>query len=495
MITTIKLFDSKPSYHIKATRTFTAIRKYSFVFTLLVAFVGQLEPKLGLLVIPVMIGLILMSFFKGRYWCGNVCSHGSYYDAMLFPFSRNVEIPKFMRWTVLSLIVLAWFGFRMGSGLVHASDAYGTVTFWDKTGGVFVNAYMMVVIVGTVLSIVISPRMWCQVCPMGMMQKASHYLGKKAKVTKMTEEKVTVCDDKQCHKCAKCARVCPMQLTPYTNFDDKNQFESSNCIKCSTCVANCPAGVLSLSNEQTAQIITKHVDKTSGENRERFEATIHRVTALKDDVKEIIFQLPDAFVGFKAGQFVLVKIQDAPEMFRAFSVSYFDEEHHRVGVTVKRAPNGYGSNIIFDTFEEGMSTVIEGAIGDEITLDNSSKKVTFVAGGIGITPFIPLVDEAMKRDHIEEVQLIYGVNKEDELLYADDFMAVAKENKKFTFTPVVAFDDKWKGEKGFVTNVLDGLDLEDNVVHMCGPKPMVDATLPKLNQLGVKEECIRYESA
>lgn len=495
MAPTINYSTLKPAYNIKAKRTFTVVRKYSFIFTLVVALAGQFEPKLGLLVIPIMIGLLIASFFKGRYWCGNICSHGSYYDSLLLPFSRNSKIPKFMQWTALSLIVLAWFGFRMGSGLMHAAESYGTANFWDKTGVVFVNAYMMVVIVGTTLSLLFSPRMWCNVCPMGLMQKMSHYAGKKAKVTRSTEEKVTISDENQCHKCAKCARVCPMQLTPYNSFNDKNQLDSNNCIKCSTCVGNCPAGILTFSNENTAQFITKHVKKEAGENRQRYITKVHRITALKEDVKEFIFQLPDEAITFKAGQFILVKIQDEPEMFRAFSVSHYDEANKRIGVTVKKAPNGYGSEILFNDFKEDMTVVLEGPLGDEIVIDEKSKKAIFVGGGIGITPFVPLVEDAIKREQIEEVKLIYGVNKESELIYIDKFKALEKEHAKFEFIPVIAFDDNWQGEKGFVTNVLEKLDLRDNTIYMCGPKPMINASLSTLNKLGVDDNSIRYESA
>ncbi len=485
----------KPAYNIKTDRTFTVVRKYAFIFTLLVAFGGQFFPKLGLLVVPVMIGLLIAAFFKGRYWCGNICSHGSYYDFLLLPFSRNAKIPKFMRWTLLSLLVLAWFGFRMTTGLYNASLAYGDPDFWDKTGNVFVNAFMMVIIAGTTLGILVSPRMWCSVCPMGVMQKASNFLGRKLKVTKVTEEKVTIADKDQCHTCGKCSRVCPMQLTPHLNFNEHNQFDSSNCIKCSTCVENCPADLLTLSNQSTANFITRNVKKEAGKNRKQFTTTICKISTLKENVKEFIFQLSDNSINFKAGQFILVKIKDKPEMFRAFSVSYFDKTNNRIGVTVKKASNGYGSEILFNDFAEGMNVILEGPIGDEIVIDEESKRAIFIGGGIGITPFVPLVQEAINSNKIEDIKLIYGVNKESELIYTDKFMQMEKESDKFSFIPVVAFDENWKGEKGFVTDVLDKMNLTGNTIYMCGPKPMIDTSLKKLDQLGVDKNNIRYESA
>ncbi len=76
---------------------------------------------------------------------------------------------------------------------------------------------------------------------------------KKINVTKITDEKVTISDKNQCHKCGKCARVCPMQLSPYENFNENNQFEDINCLKCSTCVAHCPAQILTITNEKNSR--------------------------------------------------------------------------------------------------------------------------------------------------------------------------------------------------------------------------------------------------
>ena len=369
------------------------------------------------------------------------------------------------------------------------------MAFWDKIGFVFVSSYVMVTVLGGILGLFLSPRTWCSFCPMGVMQKASYSLGKKINVTKITDEKVTISDKNQCHKCSKCARVCPMQLTPYENFNGNNQFESINCLKCSTCVAHCPAQILTITNEKTADFMVKNVKKEAGENRKRFETVLVKVTELKKDVKEFIFQLKDSSIKFTAGQFILVKIKDNPEMFRAFSVSYFDELNSQIGVTVKKVPGGYGTDILFNNFAEGKEVILEGPIGDELIVDKNTNKALFVGGGIGITPFLPMVIDAVKKDSIDEVKLIYGVNKEDELIYNEEFEKLEREHDKFEFIKVAAFDDNWKGEKGFVTTPMERLNLDEYRIYMCGPKPMINASLDKLNKLGIEEDRIYYESA
>ena len=78
--------------NIKANRTFTAWRKYGWILTFLIAFGGLFEHKLGLLVpFGVMLGLMITSLFDGRFWCGNVCPHGCWFDSILLRYSKNKE--------------------------------------------------------------------------------------------------------------------------------------------------------------------------------------------------------------------------------------------------------------------------------------------------------------------------------------------------------------------------------------------------------------------
>ena len=90
----------------------------------------------------------------------------------------------------------------------------GTFDFMDKLGFVFVSTYLMVLIVGSILAVFITPRTWCQFCPMGTMQKLSYKLGKFARVADKTERYVTISNLDKCIKCGKCSKVCPFQLTP-----------------------------------------------------------------------------------------------------------------------------------------------------------------------------------------------------------------------------------------------------------------------------------------
>lgn len=243
--------------YIKANRAYTPIRKYGWMFTVVVAIGGLWVPKLGLLVVLIMAGLTATAFFTGRYWCGNFCPHGSLFDVIMLPISQNKKIPGFLKSKAMISLFFVFFMFNFGRRIIEVIPYWGSYDFLDQLGMVFSTTYLMVMIVGGLLAITVNPRTWCQFCPMGTLQKLSYRLGTIVGATKEREKRVTISDKSKCVSCAKCEKVCPVQLAPYLGFSDKNQFNNTDCIKCGVCTQNCPLNLLSLSTEEEAVRLKK----------------------------------------------------------------------------------------------------------------------------------------------------------------------------------------------------------------------------------------------
>jgi len=482
------------AFFIKTKRTFSPVRQYAWLFTLLVAFGGLWVPKLGLLVFGVIFLLTFMSLFKGRYWCGTYCAHGSLFDQLLLPFSRNHKIPRLLKSNYTRAAVFGWFMYNLGSKFFRVSRLWGTLPFWDRLGFVFVGSYLMVTILGGVLGLAFTPRSWCQFCPMGTMQVLMYKLGKPLGLTKKRDHKVTINSLHKCHKCAKCARVCPMQLLPYTEFSGKNQFDNEICIRCLTCIENCPAKILTLSTADEAEQLSQRVDLAGYDARTKIQAKITGVHELTEDIREFTFEFINPHrVEYHSGQFFLVKFQDNPEMFRAYSVSGLGADRE-VRLTIKRVPQGYATSVIFDTFVTGTHVVLEGPMGQELFVKPGVEKALLVAGGIGITPFVPIAHELAKAG--KTVKLVYGVNSVRELIFDDTLRALAAEATHFDYAKVIANPDEgYTGVKGSVTDVIKTMDLVGYTVYICGSKPMVAAVKKLLESRGITADKIHAESA
>lgn len=225
---------------------FSPVQKWGWLFILVVAIGGLWYPKLGLLMIPVMSALMLISFFTGKFWCGNLCPHGSLFDSILSPICPNKRIGSFFKSKIT--IIIAFTGF-VGLIIIRVSQVFkqwGAFDFYDKLGTIFVTNYLVVTIIGSLLALLIAARTWCSICPMGTIQVLMYKLGKTTKLNQKTDRRIFIAHRAKCYQCAKCAKVCPMQLQPHLGFSQENSFDNEDCIRCTRCVENCPAGILSL---------------------------------------------------------------------------------------------------------------------------------------------------------------------------------------------------------------------------------------------------------
>jgi polyferredoxin len=126
---------------------------------------GLFEPLLGYLVVAMMAFFISLSFFKGRYWCWNLCPRGAFLDIVLSKVSLKRSIPKsfskqWLRW----LIFILFLGFLIYR-IIHTGGSLIAI------GAVFVTMCIFTTVISIVLGIITRHRGWCAICPMGTLQE------------------------------------------------------------------------------------------------------------------------------------------------------------------------------------------------------------------------------------------------------------------------------------------------------------------------------------
>ena len=499
----------KPAqFYLKTERTFTGIRKYSWVLVPIVSFGSLYYPLLGLFVFAIMVVIMVTGFFQGRYWCGNLCPHGSLFDKVSMSASKFIKIPKIFKSPITRWVFFVLYMFMFFVRLNRVMPLWGNPAFLGKFGMLMGKQYLvMPTVLGFALSM-LNPRSWCSFCPMGTFGQVFYKIGKATKLNHRFDKKVTIASVDKCHKCATCARVCPVQLTPFQNFNDNNQFDSELCIRCGTCVANCPANQLQLATAKEAEYLKQTTVLDGYEKRVPVHAVLEKIEQVSPTVREFTFRMDPARsagkrIEYAPGQFVLIKVSDEPEMYRAYSISSkTPDDPDRLSVTVQKKDGGYGSDIVFRDFTEGMQVQLEGPMGHDLVVDKNAGKVLFIGGGIGITPFVPIVKDLTDAPgQIRKAVLLYGVNKEGDFLYDSFFEEAAQRSEVFEYVRTVAWPgDSWTGNTGFVTETLKNMDLTGYKIYMCGPPPMVNAVLKTLDEMqgegrGVDEQNVFYESA
>lgn len=198
------------------------LQPYLFLILLLFLAIGNFYPAVGLLAIICMLGPVVMSVFKGRYWCGNYCPRGSFYDSILTKFSPHKEIPAFFRSKVLRTsmvaIIMAMFSVQMYA-------AWGDL---DMMGKVFIRLIFITTIVGIILGLIYNHRTWCAFCPMGTL---ANWTASKTNSLQVNNA---------CIECGLCAQACPFNLSPYTAKGSPQGFINPDCLKCGKCIPACP---------------------------------------------------------------------------------------------------------------------------------------------------------------------------------------------------------------------------------------------------------------
>lgn len=195
--------------------------------------VGYFYPVIGFLALICMIAPVAFAMRKGRWWCGNACPRGNFYDKVLAKYSPHKPIPGFVRTNgfriFMVIFIFTMFGLQM-------YRAWGD---WNDMGQVFWTIILMTTIVGIVLSFVYAPRTWCSFCPMGTLSSwvtpGSENLPDNYRRIFINERCTT--------KCKLCSAVCPMQLTPYGSRNNPEGFLHPDCLKCGRCVKGCPLKV------------------------------------------------------------------------------------------------------------------------------------------------------------------------------------------------------------------------------------------------------------
>ncbi|MFF2149073.1 FAD/NAD(P)-binding protein [Kitasatospora sp. NPDC058190] len=118
--------------------------------------------------------------------------------------------------------------------------------------------------------------------------------------------------------------------------------------------------------------------------------------------------------------------------------------------------------------------------------------VLIVAGGIGLAPLRPLIEEVLARaGAYGAVSVLTGYRDPGEQLFLDDLPRW--RSRADVRTTVDRPEPGWHGAVGLVTGLLDGTDYrpEHCAAYLCGPEVMMRATARDLLRRGVPADRIR----
>lgn len=141
----------------------------------------------------------------------------------------------------------------------------------------------------------------------------------------------------------------------------------------------------------------------------------------------------------------------------------------------------------------GTHVIIDGPLGLFVENRATRGKFLFIAGGIGITPLRAMIESLALQK--KDIVLMCGSRTEKDIAFRKEFEDICKLSPTIVIhnilgTPTPGFESGFVDKEKIVRLVPDFYTRE---VFLCGPPPMMKATVGNLIGLGFSEDHIHFE--
>lgn len=223
--------------------------------------------------------------------------------------------------------------------------------------------------------------------------------------------------------------------------------------------------------------------------KKRLIFTWQKTTELAPGLYEFLFK-PNVPVAFKAGQYVEWTL----------SHSGADSRGTRRFFTLASAPQDEQIRLVVrahaetaSSFKKALLGLSDGSVvaagkvqGDFVLPDDRGTKLGWIAGGIGVTPFMSMASEMTELGQKRDVAMLYTSAKPEEFLYDELWQKASGVDLTKVLTDPKA--KSWPGETGFIdANMLARVapDFKERRWYISGPDAMVTNYRRMLRSAGV----------
>jgi ferredoxin-NADP reductase len=240
---------------------------------------------------------------------------------------------------------------------------------------------------------------------------------------------------------------------------------------------------------------------TMGGSMNSYKSRLIRCEEVAENTMSFHFEKPEGF-RFKAGQYVELALIDPREndlegSSRAFSIASAPSEPDLMFAT--RMQDTAFKRVLKNA-PSGTEVILDGPMGSFTLHKNTDKPAVFLAGGIGITPFLSIVLEAAGELSPHRLYLFYSNRRPEDASFLDRLYAAEQANPNFRFVPTMTAMAKsmreWKGETGYIGQAMLSKhlpSLQGPIYYTAGPPSMVEAMLKMLEAAKVDADDIRSE--
>jgi ferredoxin-NADP reductase len=202
------------------------------------------------------------------------------------------------------------------------------------------------------------------------------------------------------------------------------------------------------------------------------------------------FERPPGFA-HQAGQNALFTIGDESRTFTIASAP------HEPRLTIATRMRDSAFKRALSNAPPGFEVQIDGPAGVMVLHEDVRRPAVFLAGGIGITPFLAMARDAAHRRLPHHMVLFYGNRRPQDAPFLDELYGLEKRNPSFRLVATMSQPGAgWKGETGQIDRAMLERHLADwraPIYYFAGPPGMAMAMQFMLADLGIAEADMRSE--
>lgn len=232
-----------------------------------------------------------------------------------------------------------------------------------------------------------------------------------------------------------------------------------------------------------------------------YESALRRRESVAQGTAAFYFEKPAGFA-HQAGQNAVFTLVDPPETdaqgpSRTFTIASAPHEPELMIATRMRDT---AFKRVLKSAALGAPVRIDGPSGVMVLHENAARPAVFLAGGIGVTPFVSMARHAAKERLAHRISLFYSNRRPEDAAFLDELRAIEQSNRNYrliaTMTEAQKSSRPWNGETGFIRR--DMLErclagLQEPVYYFAGPPGMTMAMQSMLQGMGVNENDMRSE--
>nr|WP_294514283.1 2Fe-2S iron-sulfur cluster binding domain-containing protein [uncultured Rhodopila sp.] len=216
-----------------------------------------------------------------------------------------------------------------------------------------------------------------------------------------------------------------------------------------------------------------------------FTGTVIALEDLTHDVKGVRLALSGDTIDFQAGQYVNLAFPGV-DGSRPFSIANPPDKNGHIDLQIRLVPGGAGTGYVHRTLKIGDKLSFTGPYGRFFVRVSRGGPLLFLAGGTGVSSPRAMILDLLANGYTAPISLVHGVRSQADLYGDGEFSALAERHANFRYVPALSAepdDSDWRGERGFVHEVAERLFgglFEGQTAYLCGPPPMIEASVNAL---------------